>query len=152
MFLTIASQFVAALAAAAAPVHSVEINHGAQAYVASYHAQPAVSLREVEPRFANRGAVPVCRWQADLTVNRAVAAQGRAVPAFGKAIHRFAPLSGSYAGSCAAARSQIDAQVARYARAKAAEAVTVARQDRAVLVDELDGVRALTVQDAKQRG
>lgn len=151
MFLTIASQFVAALAAAT-PVHSAQISHGAQAYVASYHAQPAISLREVEPRFANRGAIPVCRWQADLTVNRAVAAQGQAVAAFGKTIHRFAPLSGSYAGSCAAARSQIDAQVARYAKAKAAEAVAVAEQDRAVLVNELDGVRALTVPDAKQRG
>ncbi|HUD91538.1 hypothetical protein [Sphingobium sp.] len=152
MFLTIASQFVAALAAAATPVHSAEISHGAQAYTASYHAQPAVSLREVEPRFANRNAVPVCRWQADLTVSRVVAAQGQAVPAFGKAIHRFAPLSGSYAGSCAAARSQIDAQVARYARAKATESVAIAKQDRAVLVDEMDSVRALTVQGAKQRG
>ncbi|SEI74267.1 hypothetical protein SAMN05518849_101752 [Sphingobium sp. AP50] len=146
MFLTIASQTLAVLAAATAPVHSTEISHGAQAYSASYHAQPSISLREVEPRFANRNATPVCRWQADLTVNRAVAAQGRAVPAFGKAIHRFAPLSGSYAGSCTAARSQIDAQVARYTASKAAEAVAVAQQDRSVLVNELDGVRALTVQ------
>ncbi|QGP77894.1 hypothetical protein [Sphingobium sp. CAP-1] len=146
MFLTIASQTLAVLAAAMSPVHSTEISHGAQAYSASYHAQPSISLRQVEPRFANRNAVPVCRWQADVTVNRAVVAQGRAVPAFGKAIHRFAPLSGSYAGSCAAARSQIDAQVARYTQSRAAEAVAVAEQDRAVLVNELDGVRALTVQ------
>ncbi|WP_298395376.1 hypothetical protein [Sphingobium sp.] len=146
MFLTVASQALAVLAATAAPVHSAEISHGAQAYSASYHAQPSISLREVEPRFANRNAVPVCRWQADLTVNRGVAAQGRAVPAFGKAIHRFTPVSGSYAGSCAAARSQINAEVARYAQAKAAEAVAVAQQDRAVLVDELDSVRALTIQ------
>lgn len=146
MFLTLATQALATLTAALSPVHSAEISHGAQAYSASYHAQPSISLRQVEPRFANRNAVPVCRWQADVTVNRAVAAQGRAIPAFGKAIHRFAPLSGSYAGSCAAARSQIDAQVARYTASKAAEAVAVAQQDRAVLVNELDGVRALTVQ------
>lgn len=146
MFLTVASQALAIMAAAVTPVHSTEISHGAQAYSASYHAQPSISLREVEPRFANRNAVPVCRWQADLTVNRAVAAQGRAVPAFGKAIHRFTPVSGSYAGSCDAARSQINAEVARYTQAKAAEAVAVAQQDRAVLVNELDGVRALTVQ------
>ncbi|MCI4590121.1 hypothetical protein MOK15_08435 [Sphingobium sp. BYY-5] len=149
MFLIVASQFVAAMAAAVTPVHSAEISHGARVYTASYHAQPAVSLREVEPRFANRGAIPVCRWQADLTVNRAVAAQGHAVPAFGKAIHRFAPLSGSYAGSCTAARSQIDAEVARYSKAKSAEAVAVAQQDRAVLMNELDGVRTLTMQGAK---
>lgn len=143
MFLILASS-VAALAAAPSTIHSTDISHGAQAYTASYHAQPAISLREVEPRFANRGAIPVCRWQADVTVNRAVAAQGQAIPAFGKAIHRFTPLSGSYAGTCTAARSQIDAQVARYAATRSAEAVAVAQQDRAVLVDELDGVRALT--------
>ncbi|MGW8202316.1 hypothetical protein ACWGM0_07185 [Sphingomonas bisphenolicum] len=150
MFLILASS-VAALSAAS-PIHSAEISHGAQAYTASYHAQPAISLREVEPRFANRGAVPVCRWQADVTVNRAVAAQGRAVPAFGKAIHRFTPMSGSYAGTCTAARSQIDAQVARYTQASTAQAVAVAQQDRAVLVNELDGVRALTVPGAVQGG
>lgn len=134
-----------AAAIATVPVHSAEISHGAHAYTASYHSASTVSVREVEPRFANRGAVPVCRWQADLSVNRAVAAKGQAVPAFGKSVHRFAPLSGSYAGTCAAARTQIDAQVAAYSRAKANEAVAVAQQDRAVLVGELDSVHALTV-------
>lgn len=143
MFLILLSS-VAALAAAPSTIHSAAISHGAQAYTASYHAQPAISLREVEPRFANRGAIPVCRWQADVTVNRAVAAQGQAIPAFGKAIHRFAPMSGSYAGTCAAARHQIDAQVARHVADRSAEAVAVAQQDRAVLMNELDGVRALT--------
>ncbi|MDO7834827.1 hypothetical protein Q4610_07180 [Sphingobium sp. HBC34] len=146
LLLAIASQTLAMMAAPAAPVHSAEISHGAQAYSASYHASPSISLRQVEPRFANRNAVPVCRWQADVTVNRAVAAQGRAVPAFGKAIHRFAPLSGSYAGSCGAARSQIDAQVARYTAAMSAEAAAIAQRDRAVFLNELDSVRALTVQ------
>ena len=46
--------------------------------------------------------------------------------------------------TCTAARSQIDAQVARYAAARSAEVVAVAPQDRAVLVNELDGVHALT--------
>jgi hypothetical protein len=143
MFLIVAST---AVLAAATPVHNAEISHGARAYTASYDAQPSLTLRQVEPRFANRAAVPACRWQADLTVNRAVATDGRTVSAFGKAIHRFAPLSGSYAGSCATARSQIDAQVARHMQAMAAEASAIARQDRATLVRELDGVRELTVQ------
>lgn len=137
---------VAALAAASTtPVHSTEVAHGANAYTASYHAASTLRLEESGPRFGNRNAVPVCRWQADVSVDRAVAAQGQAVPAFAKSVHRFAPLSGNYAGTCATARSQIDAEVARYTRAKNAEAVAVAQQDRSVLVGELDSVRALTV-------
>jgi hypothetical protein len=140
---------VAALAASSTPIptpiHSAELTHGAQAYTASYHTASSVRFTQVEPRFGNRNAIPVCRWQADVRVDRAVAAQGQSVPAFGKAVHRFAPLSGSYAGTCAAARSQVDAEVARYASARNAEAVSVAQQDRAVLVNELDSVRALTV-------
>ncbi|MDI1295310.1 MAG: hypothetical protein PSY12_05410 [bacterium] len=142
MFLIIASS-VAALAAAATPVHSAQVAHGATAYTANYHAQSKVTVREIEPRFANRNAVPVCRWQAELVVNRAVEAQGRAVPAFGKSVHRFAPMSGTYAGTCAGARSEIASEIARYSRAKASEATAIAQQDRAVLVSEMESVHAV---------
>ena len=143
MFLLLASA-VAGLSAAT-PVHSAEITHRANAYEARYQTESTVRVRDVEPRFANRPATPVCRWQAELVVNRAVAAQGRPVAAVGKSIHRFAPLSGSHAGSCTAARSQIDAEVARYSRARSAEALAAAQQDRAVLIGELDGIHALSV-------
>lgn len=137
---------VAALAAmSSTPVHSAQVAHGAKAYTASYQTASTLRFDETGPRFGNREAVPVCRWQADVSVDRAVALQGQAVPAYGKSVHRFAPLSGSYAGTCASARSQIDAEVARYARAKNGEALAVAQQDRAVLVSELDSVHALTV-------
>lgn len=149
MFLALASS-VAALAAA--PVHSAQIGHGADAYIASYHARSSVTLRDVTPRFPARESVAVCRWQANLTVDRAVESGGRPVAAFGKAVHSFAPLSGSYAGGCNTARSQIDAEVARYTRSKAAEAAAVAQQDRAVLVGEMDGVRAMTAQGAEREG
>lgn len=142
MFLTLASS-VAVLAAASSPVHSAQIAHGTQAYTASYHAESKVTTRQVESRFANRNATPVCRWQAELVVNRAVDAQGRAVPAFGKAIHRFAPVSGTYAGSCIGAQSEIASKIASYTRAKAGEAAAVAQQDRAVLVSELESVHAV---------
>ena len=146
MFLSVAASVAALAAAPATPVHSAKVNHGAQAYTAHYHARPSVSLREVEPRFANRGAVAVCRWQADLTVDRAVEAQGQAVAALARPVHRFAPLSGSHAGSCAAARSQIEAEVARYAQGKAADARAMAQRDSAAFPAELDSLRALTVQ------
>lgn len=146
MFLFATTQALAVMAAATTPVHSAEIQHGARALTASYHATPSVTMQQVEPRFANRNAIPVCRWQANLSVSRAVSANGHAVPAVGKSIHRFEPLSGSYAGTCAAAQSHIDAKVASYAAAKSGEAVTVAQQDRAALKAELDGLHMLTVQ------
>lgn len=150
MFLILASS--AAALAAATPIHSVEIAHASNAYRASYETESTVRFREVESRFANRSSVPVCRWQAELVVNRDVAAQGRAVAAIAKPIHRFAPLSGSHAGSCTAARSQIEAEVARRNGARLPEAVAVARQDRAVLVNELDGLYALPVKGAVTGG
>ena len=72
---------VAALAASSTPIHSAELTHGAQAYTASYHTASSVRFTQVEPRFGNRNAIPVCRWQADVRVDRAVAAQGQSVPA-----------------------------------------------------------------------
>lgn len=146
MFLSVAASVAALAAASSTPVHSADISHGAQAYSTRYHAQPSISLRQVEPRFANRNAVPVCRWQADLTVNRAVEAQGRSVAALSKSVHRFTPLSGSHAGGCEAARSQIQAEVARYTQAKAADAQAVAVRDSAALPAELDSLRELNVQ------
>ncbi|WP_242126374.1 hypothetical protein [Sphingobium sp. Sx8-8] len=143
MFLILASG--AAVLAAATPIHSAEITHASNAYTASYRTESTVHFREVESRFANRPSLPVCRWQAELVVNRDVAAQGRPVAAVAKPIHRFAPLSGSHAGNCTAARSQIEAEVARYSAAQSDHAATVARQDRAVLVNELDGIHALSV-------
>ncbi len=114
MFLILASS-VAALAVAPSTIPGTVIAHGTQAYMASYQAQPTINRRDVEPRFANRGAIPV--WQADISVNRAVTAQ---------ATSPVAPY-----------------QVARYATDRSVEAVAVARQDRAVLVNERDGVQAL---------
>lgn len=133
---------IAALAAAT-PIHSAEIAHGSSNYQASYSTQSTLRLRQVEPRFASRPATPVCRWQAELTIDRTLAAQGVQVVAFGKPIHRLASLSGSHAGPCAGARGQIEAEIARYSQSRTSEAMAVARQDRAVLLNELDGVRAL---------
>lgn len=150
MFLILASS-VAAMAAVT-PVHSTEISHASTAYTASYQAESTLHLREAEPRFANRPSVPVCRWQAELVLNRAVEARGALVAAVAKPIHRFTPLSGSHAGSCTAARSQIEAEVARYSAAQSAQAAAVARQDRAVLLNELDGVQALSGKGAVTGG
>ncbi|WP_176595080.1 MULTISPECIES: hypothetical protein [Sphingobium] len=150
MFLILASS--AAALAVATPIHSAEITHASNAYLASYKTESTLRLREVESRFANRPSVPVCRWQAELVVNRDVAAQGRTLAAVAKPIHRFAPLSGSHAGNCTAARGQIEAEVARHSAARSAEAVAVAQQDRAVLVNELDGIHALSVKGAVTGG
>ena len=128
-----------------APVHSVDISHAATRYRASYETISTVHFQQVEPRFATRSATPVCRWQADVGVARTVNSEGRAVSALGKAIHRFTPLSGSYAGACASARSQIDAEMDRYARANAAEALMVAQQDSATVSGELQALHSLSV-------
>lgn len=135
----------AAALSAATPIHSADISHASNAYQANYRTESSLRVQQVEPRFATRAATPVCRWQAELVVNRAVATQGRPLAAVAKPIHRFAPLSGSHAGSCDAARSQIEAEIARYSRARSTEAAAVAQQDRAVLLQELDGINALSV-------
>jgi hypothetical protein len=149
MFLILATS---AALSATTPIHSADIAHASSVYTASYSTQSTVHLLEVEPRFANRPSVPVCRWQAELVVNREVAAQGRRIAAVAKPIHRFAPLSGSHAGSCTAARSQIEAEVARYSAVQSVQATTIARQDRAVLVNELDGIHALSGKGAVTGG
>lgn len=135
----------AAVMAVVAPVHSADINHASTAYRTSYETVSTVHVQQVEPRFASRPTTPVCRWQAELGVNRSVTAEGNAIAAMGKAIHRFAPLSGSYAGNCASARSQIDAEIGRYAQARAGEALAAAQGDSAVVQGELDGLRSLSV-------
>lgn len=127
------------------PVHSLHISHASSDYRAQYRTESTIHLRQVEPRFGNRPAMPVCRWQAELVLNRTVDARGQPIAVAAKPIHRFTPLSGSYAGPCSAARSQIGAEVARYSQARAAEAASVAQQDRAVLVNDLDGIHALSV-------
>ena len=142
MFLIIAS---AAALSATAPVHNAEISHAANAYQASYETASTVRFQQVEPRFASRPTTPVCRWQAELVVNRGVMAQGRSIAAIAKPIHRFAPIAGTHAGSCDAARSQVSAEIARYSEARSAEALTVAQQDRAALLSELDGIHSLSV-------
>ena len=127
------------------PIHSADVSHASKTYHASYQTESTVRFQQVEPRFAVRAATPVCRWQAELVVNRAVSVEGQPLAAVAKPIHRFAPLSGSHAGSCGAVRGQIDAEVARYARTRSAEAEATARQDGTVLRQELDGIRVLSV-------
>lgn len=74
-----------------------------------------------------------------------MSAGGFPVAAIARPIHRFAPLPGSHVGSCTAAWDEIQAEIARYSTARWAQAVAVAQQDRAVLVNELDGIHALSV-------
>ena len=143
MFLILAAS--AAALSAATPIHSADITHAARTYQASYQAESRIITRQVEPRFANRAAMPVCRWQAEQVVNRSVTSEGRVVAAVAKPIHRFVPLSGSHAGACAAVRGKIEAEVSGHLTDRAAEALAVAQNDRAVLVNELDGIQSLSV-------
>jgi hypothetical protein len=39
----------------------------------------------------------------------------------------------------------VSAEIARYSEARSAEALTVAQQDRAALLSELDGIHSLSV-------
>ena len=133
----------AAMLSSVTPLHQGDVTHGANSYQTTYETAATVTMQQVEPRFATRAAIPVCRWQAELVVNRSVAKGSGKVAALSKPIHRIAPLSGSHAGSCTAARSQIEAQVSRHEQAASVSALTAARQDRSVLAAELDGLRAL---------
>jgi hypothetical protein len=129
--------------AASAPVHSAEITHPARAYSATWAAQPVVHFRQVNPLAAMRQVHPMCRWSAQLTVNRAVASNGAAVPAMDKAVHSFRPVSGVQVGRCEDQQRAIAAEVARYSDALSGEAADVARRDHGALRAELDSFHAL---------
>jgi hypothetical protein len=145
MFLLALSSAVALSSAAAAPVHQTQIARASSTYDASYRTESTLHLTDVAARPAMRQINGTCRWQAELVVNRAVQAQdGRPVAAVGKAIHRFQPISGTYAGRCQDIRGSIAAEVARYSSANQTQAVAVARQDHAVLTAELDSIHAMT--------
>lgn len=143
MFLSLASSI--ALATLSSPVHSAQIDHASNAYTADYQTRSTLHLDQVHAVHPMREVQPRCRWKADLVVHRAVEGRGASVAALSKLIHHFAPLADTYAGSCASARPQIEAAVARHTRAHATEAAAVARQDGAVLSSELDSIHALTV-------
>lgn len=134
----------AAALSATTPLHQVDFDHGSRSYQARYLTASMVSMQQVEPRFGTRAAASVCRWQAGLEVQRSVSTAGQALGVAAKPIHRFAPLSGSHAGSCDAVRGLIEAEVERYSQARSADAMAAAQQDRAVLIRELDGVHALS--------
>lgn len=146
MFLSVLSSLAAlgTATAASAPLHQAELTHADGTYNATYRTQSIVHVREIAPVALMRQVNALCRWQADLVVNRAVGTTtGAPVAAMGKAIHRFAPVGGAEAGRCQDVRGRIDAQIARRLQAVQGEAVAVAQRDRAVLASELDGLRAL---------
>lgn len=142
MFSILAS--AAAVLSATTPLHQADFDHGSRSYQARYLTASNVTMQQVEPRFGTRVAPSVCRWQAAVEVHRSVLADGQALGVAGKSIQSFAPLSGSHAGSCDSARGLIQAEVGRYSQARFGDAMAAAQQDRAVLIQELDGVQALS--------
>jgi hypothetical protein len=102
-------------------------------------------LKDIDARPVTRQANALCRWQASMVLTRAVAGQdGRAVPAMGKAVHSFAPISGTEVGKCKDVRDRIDRQVARHGSAAQAQAIAIARQDHGALAAEMDSMHATT--------
>jgi hypothetical protein len=133
----------AAAGASSAPLHQTTVQHGDTPVTAVYKAEWTTSARQLGGHTPNRpNLLQSCQWKAEVVVNRAVSnASGQAVPALGKPVHR-QTLTGAAPGTCAAAKSQMKAAIAR-AMAQG-DARLAAEQDRDVLHGELQGLSALS--------
>lgn len=140
MFMTLVS---GAVALAAAPVHQAQVQHNGAALEAVYTTQSNLTVKQIAARPVTRQANALCRWHADIVLNRSVEnANGQAVAAMGKAVHRFAPISGTEVGHCQDVRDRIEADIARRTKASQAHAMQMAQEDHAGLRTELEGLHA----------
>ncbi|WP_022682705.1 hypothetical protein [Sphingobium bisphenolivorans] len=130
-----------ALAATAAPLatHHVQINHGGAPVQATYSARADIRSKTVGTKAPTRMDMQRCRWTAMIVVDRALSH----TPALARTVSSDHRLSGSDHGACP--RGDIDgaSKLAQHAGKIREHLVTVAEQDRAPLLAELDAVRNL---------
>ena len=125
--------------AAAAATHSVQIDHGGTPVRATYSARVDISTKTVGAKTPNRIDMQRCQWTATVIVDRALD-HG---PALARTVSSDKRFSGSEHGACTPGRQSGERNLARREAAIREHLVTVAEQDRAPLVAELDAVRNL---------
>ena len=125
--------------AAAAATHSVQIDHGGTPVRATYSARVDISTKTVGAKTPNRIDMQRCQWTATVIVDRALD-HG---PALARTVSSDKRFSGSEHGACTPGRQSGERNLAQHEAAIREHLVTVAEQDRAPLVAELDAVRNL---------
>lgn len=130
---------ISTLVAMAAATHSVQIDHGGTPVKATYSARVDISTKTVGAKTPNRIDMQRCQWTATVIVDRALD-HG---PALARTVSTDKRISGSEHGACTPGRQSGERNLARHEAAIREHLVTVAEQDRAPLVAELDAVRNL---------
>jgi len=125
--------------AAAVATHTVQIDHRGAPVEATYTARADVKTRTVGAHTPNRADMRRCHWKATVVVDRQLSHS----PSLTRAIPTDHAFSGSEAGACTPGRDMGARQVAKHQDNIRAHLMTVAQQDRAPLLAELDAIRNL---------
>ncbi|MGC4249908.1 MAG: hypothetical protein QM605_00160 [Sphingobium sp.] len=132
------SLMLIALAAAAA-THTVQIDHRGTPVEATYTARTDIKMRTVGAHTPNRTDMRRCHWKATVMVERQLSHS----PSLTRAIPADREFSGNEAGACTPGRDVGARQIAQHQEKIHAHLMTVAQQDRAPLLAELDAIRNL---------
>lgn len=129
---------IIALAAAVA-THTVQIDHRGSPVDATYTARADVKTRTIGAHTPNRTDMRRCHWKATVVVDRRL----NHSPSLTRSIPTEQEFSGSEAGPCNPGRDIGARQVAKHQDAVHAHLMTVAQQDHAPLLAELDAIHNL---------
>ncbi len=126
--------------AAAAATHSISIPHASAPVEAVYSARTEIKTRTIGAHTPNRTDMRRCQWTATLVVERQLGDH----PAASRVISSDRELTGSRSGSCSdAKRNSIQQEVLSRESLIRDHLHTVAQQDHAPLLAELDAVRSV---------
>ncbi|SCW91428.1 hypothetical protein SAMN02927924_04021 [Sphingobium faniae] len=125
--------------AAAAATHIVQIDHHGTPIEAAYTARTDIKTRTVGAHTPNRADMRRCHWTATVVADRRLT-HG---PSFTRSIPTGLEFSGSEAGACTPGRDTGARDMDRHQEKIQVHLMTVAQQDRAPLLAELDDLRNL---------
>lgn len=129
---------IIALAASIAS-HNVTINHQGTQLDATYTARAEIRTRTVGAKTPNRMDMQRCNWTARIVVDRKL----NHSPALARTLPSDRTFSGSEHGACTPGRNSGERNLAQHQDKIRNHLITVAEQDRAPLLAELDAVRNL---------
>lgn len=123
--------------ATTAATHSVQIEHQGRPVAAIYSARTEVKARTIGAHTPNRADLRRCNWTAHVIVERRIAHAPTVVRGGDKS------LSGSYAGECTRDTKRVDREIARREGDIREHLATVAAQDKALLLADLEAIRTV---------
>lgn len=125
----------------ATPASAAELTLPVGSTQATYRAEPNLRSTTLGANTGARGDARLCRWQAQLVVTRQIAAQGTANAPAPRQIHLGKPVHGMLYGACNGQAQRIAAAAAAKLGDASALLASLAQQDQALLLAELEGLR-----------